>query len=851
METIDHLERKSVSSDAEYIIENSELILRDFADSPLYDESQNIQPWATTLYPNIIRRLDGVPAKRYLSSLTNASRAVDEKKERILAAALCYELKHRHSMDQRAYYNHLILYRLAISISQKNTDSILGQSAQMMLDKISLEEIYKEFRDSKGGKTNPSDIPNLSVIALERLDKRKEDGPIAKEILNHARDAILDAYHGTYSETERINNITYVVKDFSTNVIEYIFLELAQRFPYIMKKILKTLNKLLSNEDIPVDYSERRRRELEIENWHDKREFLNMCNLKNSAQALLDQSKVLQGEYDALKEKIKREEEEIKQQEILDKLKQNEEKKLQENLATEENRQSRIREAENERIRNNNSIDLLVDQLSHFEIDETALEAKCFAKLNNSSIHDLPKLMDEEWNVVELNYYGTNAIFDIENSVRYLTSELNGDKEKKNLLLNKWNKTKLQAQEIIDFILISLLEKILSSIRQNQLSFIPEEHTVYDFKTYVYNISSLINFIEERIKTDHNNIVVKVYLQNLLELATEKREAIMDKEDEILRMYEKKEKQMKDLEKQKELEELKREYLLDQISNQTKYLSRLYAASTDMYFGDIECFMESYEGESIGSATMEHSLYSASEQTNSLKICYKLARSSIFIESYEDLESIKKRLALINWVVPREAANIIDQENDDILQIFTEKIKGKISEVSDRWKGNNPEIAKDLIPNLMEEVAIDGLGFRLIIEHGSSNIDNQTHQEKTLSAAKAYLALMSVFENDYKRQAADPEIKPFLSLIILKQIAIGEVMLSKIVIGEIILNEKNYIDVDNKLVNELEKYIARFKELFQETNQETGFVNKAQIKRISKLFKKVFHMAQNILSDPN
>ncbi len=868
--------------EVEEVMQNSELILREFIDSPIDYKDQVIAPWVPELHEKIKGRLDKNPPSRYLRSLSSAAIYMDEKKEKTLSAAIVYELQNYHSMEPVAYYTHKILFSIAISFPRVYGDSLLGKSTQKMLDGISLEEIYMKLQDKrKRFELNSKDIPNLSAIAVKRLYTGVEkDRQVAKEILNHALNVffgngytfphnisrrIVEVLSNDFELTSKIylssrrSIVNTINNSFSPEVIDYFLLEVRQKFPDIFNEILKTLNYRLSNIKIPDDKDEFERQYSEIESWKERGDFRSMYEKKMLAVKILGRFRVLEDGYYAFKENLQRAEEEKKQQEILNELRAEEERKQQEILnefiAAEERIRQRIlnqlseevneKHAQRKRKMNNEEMDAFTERLSHLEVDEPALKNQILEKIQDIDILELPDFINNNW--VESNWKaisptpGTPVLIQM-HSLKSLKLQVDicvlstGDKEKKELLLSKWDKIKNKITEKIESIILYLLPEILAIIN-DKFKFIPEEKSINEFRDYLDKLSSIIDKIQTKITTEDSN-VGKLYLEMLLEIITREQARMLNKEKEVQKLHEEEMKRVKEEEKQQSLDYLHENYLLDQIRQQTNYLSELYAIHTGIDFGDVECSTEEYMGGSVGTVSMGHGLSMRQEIRHSLRQNLELVENLISLEVGEGLESVKKRLAFINWVVPHEIAHIVDNSCNVLLQIFDEEQINTIASITDNWKGNHPDIAKEMLPRLMKEASIDGLGFRMIKEYGTVNIGETTLKERISSAAKAYLAVMSIFEEKdyYKKIASDSGSENWFSLVFLRQIAVGE----------IIFNEIKVLEGDSELLHDLEKCIEKAKDIFEEINQETGFVKESQKETIIDLFKKFFNKSKQV-----
>jgi len=282
------------------------------------------------------------------------------------------------------------------------------------------------------------------------------------------------------------------------------------------------------------------------------------------------------------------------------------------------------------------------------------------------------------------------------------------------------------------------------------------------------------------------------------------------------------------------------EYLRDQIERQTDYLKEIYSIGTGLDLEYTESRASQEAGDVVGSVTLGHGLRIKQSLKLELKLELEAEKDNLTLEMGEDLESVKKRMAMVNWVAPHEIAHLVDIASDMHKRLFTEKELAPMDTVVNNWRGGNQELAREMMSSVVKETTIDAVGYRMVKEYGTANPLDSTKVERISSALRGYIAMMDVLENILQTHAEDEEMKSRYSAILLREIADGE----------LIAEEARANNVDEKLISDTEREIEKLKTVFNNFNQETRFIDEGQIRDIVEMCKGYFKKAERVPIKP-
>lgn len=278
------------------------------------------------------------------------------------------------------------------------------------------------------------------------------------------------------------------------------------------------------------------------------------------------------------------------------------------------------------------------------------------------------------------------------------------------------------------------------------------------------------------------------------------------------------------------------EYLRNQIERQIDYLKGIYAIGTGLDLVYVESRASHEAGYVVGSVSLRHGLRMRQELKPELKLELIAEKDNLTLEMGEDLESLKKRMAMVNWVAPHEIAHLVDFASDIHERLFTEEGLASMDVVVNNWRGNNQELAREMMSSIIKETTIDAVGYRMLKEHGTANPFDQTNAERIAAALRGYIAMTDVLENILQTHTEDEEMKSRYSVILLREIAIGE----------LIVEEARVNEVDEKIIRDAEQEIEKLRTVFDNFNQETRFVDEGQIQDIIEMCKGYFKKAEQV-----
>lgn len=827
--------------EAEKLMENPEDTLQKFINTPL-SQAQIPEDWEARLRFNIKNRLVGKPDKRYLFGLRQSARAMSEEKEKILTAAFLYELQHRAEIQAVPNYNQTVLFRMVLNLI-KEESGLLAEAVQKHVETVPLGEIYGNFRGAKN--ITPDDLPTLSELAMSRLAK-PEDADAAKQVL---ADTTTDLFRPVVNTKAKKLNVLgffdplplsgkvgkFSAERYSSPVLNYVLGEVKQSDPAFFDKLVEEIDyRVLYGSDIPFDEAELDKK-FERTDYHGRERLRRERHMMTILIKMVESVPVLGAAYDELhvakrleKEKKAREQEEATRKATEEQVR----------LSAESEQERRRMEVEQNRVyqeerlqkkeKANKECDQIMAELPRYTAGAEISDEQIRNKVETTDTLKLNKLWEaDDWEVIQ---HGNEPIKfkldNLEHSVcNFLIQE--ADNTKKDALETTWSSKKTEFRTSIRS-LLELKKDIIYDAIDNRLSFKKIDPTINDYEEYSATLKVLLENIGSMMERAPDDST-RQFLQGIVAIAEKKQIAIFP-------AYESAKTKIEEREKREAMINAQEEYLLEQVEQQTSYLKEIYSIGTNLGLAYVESSASREMGEMVGSTSLRMRQNLKQVLRLELKLELLPEQDSITLEMGDNLESIKKRLAMVNWVVPHEVAHLVDIATDMHKRLFTEAELKPMVSLIENWRGNKPELAKEMIPFIVKETVIDGVGYRLLKEHGSANPLEESKAERVAAALRGYVAMMDVLEHILNTNAEDEEIKARYSVILLREIADGQ----------IIVDEARSNKVDPKIIRAAEREISKLNKAFSQFNRETRFIHEDQIGDIVDLFKNYFQKAEQV-----
>ncbi len=824
--------------EAEQLIQNPEATMRGFVDLKLND-LQQVEGWEGRLQINLKNRLSGNPDKRYLLGLRQAASGMSDEKEKIVTAAYLYELEHRTEMVPIPNYNPTVLFRLTLDFARTRED-LLGVATKKYLDLIPLEDIYKNFKGVKN--ITPDDLPRLAEVALERRSREEES---SRKVLEDAKTDLFRPAVNSKNRTLQADSFFTSVGNYALNagrytpeVLNHLLTSAKEENPDLVQEVIKTIDEKLERiyrKNIPLDNNEFERKLDEIpysERYYlkrDRHEMLTLQKIVSSVPVLGDTyNQIIENRRIEALEKSRAEEERHRQLEL---------EREQETLRGESEKQrmaeesSRIYQEERARKKEQSNIecDRVIGELPQFAVDHSIIDEQIRSRVQEINLQDLSKLLKvDDWKVIRRSGEAMpSKLSSIDNRIYGLYVGGEADRDKSQFLYDSWKEMKGKLESSIRTTLTERRDQILTAIN-SRLSLTIENPAINDYDEYLRTLKT----VSENAKCSDESIEdqdSRQFLQGIVEMADQK---LAD----TLPVYEGMKAHVEEGEKREAMISAQEEYLYDQIEKQTDYLMEIYAIGTGLSLAYVESRASHDAGSVVGSISLGSGLRLRQEHRPKLKLELVAEGDNLTLEMGEDLDSIKKRMAMINWVAPHEIAHLVDTASDMSHRLFTEKEMLPMKNIIDNWKGQNQELAREMIPMAVKETTVDAVGYRMIKEYGTADPFNETRSERVAAALNGYVAMMDVLDHILKTNAGEVEMKSRYSTILLRMIADGEIL----------LDEARDNKVNSEIIGKAEVEIEKLRTTFEEFNYETRFVSADQVQEIIELCKDHFKKAEHV-----
>lgn len=438
-----------------------------------------------------------------------------------------------------------------------------------------------------------------------------------------------------------------------------------------------------------------------------------------------------------------------------------------------------------------------------------------------------------DWEIILNEQGNVKTIVDADREVsNFLRTHKESDAKYRNKLYRTWRN---KMNELISTLYGFILEK-QDTVREAAHGYFErqqQEKGLEKYIEYLQNILDKVKFLESlflKVKddgSDRNKVIIYQLSRIVSDVA-------IHNLAETKPVHEEKKAQMIKHEKEEGLRIEQEEALLAQIEQQTGYLCELYGAGTGLDLIEVRSAASREQGNTVGSVSVGLGLAQRVELKNTLSL-ELIAEDSLTLEMGNDLDSMKKRMAMVNWIAPHEIAHLVELASDMSKRIFGEEgMSSSVRSLIENWRGDNQNLAREMIPLVMEETTIDAIGYRMVKEYGTANPLEEAKAERITAAMRGYVVAMDVIDYILKNSTEENEMKARYSVVLLREIAVGEVVLE-----EAKNNKINREDVDN-----LKREIKKLRRTFDGFNRKTHFVESAQVQEIVTLCKDYFRKAE-------
>lgn len=350
--------------------------------------------------------------------------------------------------------------------------------------------------------------------------------------------------------------------------------------------------------------------------------------------------------------------------------------------------------------------------------------------------------------------------------------------------------------------------------------------------TYYAILEEMANLLEESCRA------AEPRLEELRE-AHEKEEEKQQREDEAN-------------EKMNDLRTLRVDYVRETLEKRIEYLHQLYAASTGLDIGDIDGQVGSGGG-SVASVGMSMSM--SMRQEIKMQLSHALGTNSYIhfeTDDYDDgtssnLEGMRRRAPMVDWLVPHEVAHMVDkalhEPSENLIANYDTDIDAIVASGTEEDKVEWVEQLR----HTMQESFMDGLGIKMALRYGTSDLNDQSVQERIVTLTGAFAGVVEVISEKLLQRGFAADNKIFAVLTAIRMQANAEHLLdlakeneaTKETVQKIIEIQTKTGDLVDKVNNTTDK------EDVIDPNAETGKVfGQSNIQEMKNLFKTALEKAQ-------
>lgn len=833
---------------AQAFVNRAEEVLRSFTQEDVTEQEYS-ESWRLNLHIKIKKRLEQKTPENYYLSLRQSTSSMDPEKERILSAATIYEIHHWKEIVEKGKQNKAALMRLAFELG--NREALISRAVAIACRKIPLEELNDALIAPQNINKNTQYLPEIAHIAYTRLDT--DEKAVAHEALKTVSTAL---FKETPKSREADANFFYDrAPYYRGEVLQYILNEVVAKDQSQLQALVETFYEELHRTPEELREIERRAQEYsKFGSWgqsmrlmrdvrdHQRRAYfierlladtpaLNEAYVKFVATK--DTERRLQQERREVAEREQREREEQQKKES--------EQRTEQERAESEQRLLRERQEKEEQLHReaNRFMDESINMLNEMTIDDTLFERQLSQAVAQHDKFPVEVLDCQYWQLCE--HRGTPLTLGaaentISNSLNYRgpwyeRSDHNkefGDPEKRDQLRRIWESKRVELRQRRDNMAGTKKDIIADRIAQS-FELASPAATLEEYEKRLWDINRFLDELERRMSARES------IMDPILEAV---RDGVQHVKDQMSERYQTFRSEYEKIEREEELQRLKKDHLLEQIEHHADYLLNLYSAGTGILLHDVKGTALEEPGHVGGSVSMTLRPALIQEQKLVLKLELHAAKDELTLEMGDDMDSIRKRINMVNWVAPHEIAHLVDRSQETVNRLFKENgaIYEQAQTLIGSWKESDRELAGEMLGMTLQETAVDGIGFRLVKEHGTSDPFDESAAQRIAAALRGYVAEFDVLKTILRTHAETPEMKSRYSIIILRAIAAGETLMHEA--------EKSNVGLD--VIEDVDAISNELKDIFYVFNNETGFVADTDILKIINLCKEVFKYSQTV-----
>ncbi len=292
-----------------------------------------------------------------------------------------------------------------------------------------------------------------------------------------------------------------------------------------------------------------------------------------------------------------------------------------------------------------------------------------------------------------------------------------------------------------------------------------------------------------------------------------------------------------------EREEIKKQFLLDQIKSRITYLKAWYGSHLGLDLEEVEGRAEEDANPVLGEVSMSagSSLGLRQEQYLAQRQVLELHDAAhLTVFAGDTLEEMKARIAMVDFISPHEIGHIVQQGflPHGASQALQEQ-RARIMEIVDECVGADESkrvLVEERFPYELEEVFVDGIGFQLARKYGTSDIARDTLPDRIATFSEAFIGMMKVQMRIIRERATDEDMKNRYSVILLRFTAVCEQLLAA--------GEK--AGLLHEITDRLSAMRQMMDTLFEELNTDTHLFTVLTKDRLIGLYKKAFENADRI-----
>ncbi|MBP6944852.1 hypothetical protein KBD61_05195 [Patescibacteria group bacterium] len=244
------------------------------------------------------------------------------------------------------------------------------------------------------------------------------------------------------------------------------------------------------------------------------------------------------------------------------------------------------------------------------------------------------------------------------------------------------------------------------------------------------------------------------------------------------RMQEKKAEREEEKEGRKERRgSMQKEYLGELVGFQADYLQNVYEVSLGTDLGSLPGFGREEDSGAMATVSLSPRL-GMSMRT---ELVQRLEpERGIFVEMGEDLETAKRRMAMVDWVVPHEIGHLVqeaeagryrEQRKEHPIKNFEKQMQHALRVFASIGKGN------ELMKNQVSECYIDGIGYGMAASFGVSDPRMDTREKRIQASIRALASAMQEVRLWLtKKSSVEAKFIP----VLMRQIAIAEIVIQEL-----------------------------------------------------------------------